>query len=59
MAHAYTPGLKVTDHLHVQKRRILPLKGNVVVKVGDRVNPDDVVARTELPGQRRTAQYCQ
>ncbi|MBU8934532.1 MAG: hypothetical protein KOO62_11060 [candidate division Zixibacteria bacterium] len=50
MAHAYTPGLKVTDHLQVIKRRILPLKGRVVVKVGDRVNPDDVVARTELPG---------
>lgn len=50
MAHAYTPGLKVTDHLQVKKRRILPLKGEVVVKVGDRVSPDDVVARTELPG---------
>lgn len=50
MAHAYTPGLKVTDQLLVKKRRILPLKGDVVVKVGDKVNPDDVVARTELPG---------
>jgi len=50
MAHAYTPGLKVTERLLVKKRRILPLKGKVVVKVGDRVQPDDVVARTELPG---------
>ena len=50
MAHAYTPGLKVTDQLLVKKRRILPLKGDVVVKIGDKVNPDDVVARTELPG---------
>jgi len=50
MTHAYTPGLKVTDRLLVNKSRILPLKGDVVVKVGDRVNPDDVVARTELPG---------
>jgi len=50
MAHAYTPGLKVTKKLLVQKRRILPLKGEVVVKVGDQVNPDDVVARTHLPG---------
>ncbi len=50
MAHAYTPGLKVTDRLLVEKRRILPLKGEVVVKVGDKVEPDDVVARTELPG---------
>lgn len=50
MGHAYTPGLKVTDQLLVSKRRILPLKGDVVVKVGDKVKPDDVVARTELPG---------
>lgn len=50
MAHAYTPGLKVTDHLYVQKRRILPLKGEVTVEVGDLVSPEDVVARTHLPG---------
>lgn len=50
MAHAYTPGLKVTEELLVKKRRILPLKGDVVVKVGDEVNPDEVVARTHLPG---------
>ncbi len=50
MAHAYTPGLKVTEKHLVQKLRILPLKGNVIVKVGDKVNPDDVVARTHLPG---------
>jgi hypothetical protein len=34
----------------VKKQRILPLKGEVMVKVGDRIKPDDVVARTELPG---------
>ncbi len=50
MAHAYTPGLKVTGSQLVEKRRILPLKGEVVVKVGDEVVPDDVVARTHLPG---------
>lgn len=50
MAHAYTPGLKVTERTLITKRRILPLKGDVVVKVGDKVQPDDVVARTELPG---------
>ena len=50
MAHAYTPGLKVTEKMLITKRRILPLKGQVVVKVGDRVHPDNVVARTELPG---------
>jgi hypothetical protein len=50
MAHAYTPGLKVTDNNLVKKNRILPLKGQVVVKVGAKVKPNDVVARTELPG---------
>jgi len=50
MAHAYTPGLKVTDDLIIRKRRILPLKGDVLVKVGDKVTPDVVVARTLLPG---------
>ncbi|MDZ4722814.1 MAG: hypothetical protein SGI97_02750 [candidate division Zixibacteria bacterium] len=50
MAHSYTPGLKVTDKLLVQKHRILPLKGDVLVKVGDRVTEDVVVARTLLPG---------
>ncbi len=50
MAHAYTPGLKVTEKHLIKKNRILPLKGEVLVKVGDKVNPDDVVARTHLPG---------
>jgi hypothetical protein len=50
MTHAYTPGLKVTEKMLIGKQRILPLKGQVIVKVGDHVNPDDVVARTELPG---------
>ena len=50
MGHAYTPGLKVTERLLVRKNRILPLKGDVIVKVGDKVKPDDVVARTLLPG---------
>ncbi|MDD4052244.1 MAG: hypothetical protein PHR28_10165 [candidate division Zixibacteria bacterium] len=50
MAHAYTPGLKVSGRLLITKRRILPLKGEVVAKVGDRVKPDTVVARTFLPG---------
>ena len=50
MAHAYIPGLLVTDRMVVRKRRILPLKGRVTVNVGDAVGPDDVVAETQLPG---------
>ena len=51
MAHAYTPGLKVTDSVTVLKRRILPLKGEVVTNLNDKVKPNDVVARTFLPGE--------
>lgn len=50
MAHTYTPGLKVSQKFLVKKRRILPLKGEVLVKVGQLVGPEDVVARTQLPG---------
>ncbi len=50
MAHAYTPGLRVTRRAVIQKRRILPLKGRVLVGVGDRVSKDQVVAQTDLPG---------
>ncbi len=50
MGHAYTPGLKVTEKILLTKKRILPLKGEVIVKVGDMVKPDDIVARTHLPG---------
>lgn len=51
MGHAYTPGLKVTPKILLKKKRILPLKGDVVVEKGQKVSADDVVARTELPGK--------
>ncbi len=50
MAHSYTPGLKVLHETKVKKERRLPLKGKVVVKKGDRVSPEDIVATTDLPG---------
>ncbi len=54
MAHAYTPGLRVTRQALVQCQRQLPLKGEVVVSQGDRVTRDQVVARTDLPGNVTT-----
>ena len=51
MAHSYTPGLTVTDRTTVLRRRILPLPGAVLVKVGDVVRADTPVARAELPGK--------
>lgn len=50
MANVYTPGLKVTRRIHLTRERRLPLKGEVVVKKGDRVESHQVVARTDLPG---------
>lgn len=50
MGHVYTPGLKVTEYTHIKKKRVLPLKGDVLVKQGDLVKPDDIVAKAELPG---------
>jgi hypothetical protein len=51
MAHSYTPGLTVTERTTVLRRRILPLPGTVLVKVGDVVHADTAVARAELPGK--------
>src|SRR6185436_15413839 len=51
MAAIFTPGLKVTERTVVVKERRLPLEGEVLVKVGDRVKAADVVARTDLPGK--------
>jgi len=50
MAHSYTPGLKVLHETKVDKDRILPLKGDVIVKQNDQVTPEQIVARTHLPG---------
>ncbi|MCH7701816.1 MAG: hypothetical protein IID37_09015 [Planctomycetes bacterium] len=50
MAHSYTPGLKVTEYTTMRYRRILPIKGKVLVKEGDTVKADQVVAEAMLPG---------
>ncbi len=53
MAHAYTPGLKVTERTRVRKQRRLPLRGRVHVAEGDQVAAEQIVASTELPGPVR------
>ncbi|MCE2413901.1 hypothetical protein J4G07_07855 [Candidatus Poribacteria bacterium] len=50
MAHAYTPGLKVTERMTIQKERRLPLQGEVLVEAGTTVQAEDVVAKADLPG---------
>lgn len=54
MGHVYIPGLRVSEYSLIQKKRILPLKGEVTVKEGDFVEPDTVVAQTFLPGKVET-----
>ena len=51
MTHAYTPGLRINERTKVTSRRVLPLLGDVVVKKGDVLKAEDVVARTHLPGK--------
>lgn len=51
MGQAYSAGLTVTDSIILRKERILPLKGKVLVKKGDKVKSEDVVAETLLPGK--------
>ena len=50
MTHAYTPGLKVTHRERHSCRRILPIRGDVLVQTGDRVDAQDIVAQTFMPG---------
>ena len=40
MAHSYTPGLTVTERTTVRRRRLLPLPGEILVKVGEKVHAD-------------------
>ncbi len=50
MATAYTPGLTVTARTVYRVRRLLPIPGEVKVKVGDMVRDRDIVAETFMPG---------
>ncbi len=50
MSKSYTPGLKVLDSTIVIKERKLPLSGEVLVREGDQVDSNKIVASTEIPG---------
>lgn len=54
MGSAYTPGLTVSKDVVVQRIRRLPIKGEVLVKIGDEVQFDSAVARALLPGPLQT-----
>lgn len=50
MAQGYTPGLKVTPCTRWRCRRVLPIPGDVRVAVGDKVQAEDIIAETAMPG---------
>ncbi|MEE9167421.1 MAG: glutamate mutase L [Candidatus Neomarinimicrobiota bacterium] len=49
-AHSYTPGLRVSQRTSIRQKRILPINGKVLVKVGETVDATQVVAETLMPG---------
>ena len=59
MALAYTPGLKVKKETIVQKMRRLPITGEVLVKKGETVDFDTIVARTKVSGDVETIRASQ
>ncbi|MEN3001545.1 MAG: hypothetical protein ABDI19_06845 [Armatimonadota bacterium] len=59
MGTAYTPGLTVSGNTTIRKTRRLPIKGEVLVREGDRVEADTVVARAYLPGILQTVRVAQ
>lgn len=50
-ALAYTPGLKRKTAYKVIKERRLPIAGKPLVKIGDKVSYDTIVARAFVPGE--------
>ncbi|MDP1799024.1 MAG: hypothetical protein Q8K78_16135 [Planctomycetaceae bacterium] len=50
MSQGYTPGLKVTPWTHWRCRRVLPISGDVRVSVGAKVQAEEVIAETAMPG---------
>jgi hypothetical protein len=50
-AQAYTPGLKIKKSLLLRKIRELPIPGRVLVRKGDIIDYDTIVAEMKLPGE--------
>ncbi|HXH62082.1 MAG TPA: hypothetical protein VNI20_12075 [Fimbriimonadaceae bacterium] len=59
MGSAYTPGLTVSGDTVVRKVRRLPIKGELLVKSGERVGPDQVVARALIPGPQQAIKLAE
>jgi len=59
LGSAYTPGLTVSGDTVVERIRRLPIKGEVLVKAGDVVDHDSVIARAMLPGLLQTVRLAE
>lgn len=51
MAHAFTPGLKRRPSIVIKRVRELVVPGKLSVKIGDRVNSQDIIGKAELLGE--------
>jgi hypothetical protein len=59
MPAVYTPGLRVSSDTLVRHQRRLPMRGQVLVRVGDAVAAEQAVARVEMPGNLHTIRAAQ
>lgn len=59
MANHFSPGLTVSARHTVRKRRELPIKGEILAKLGEPVRGDTVVARAELEGELRIVRVAE
>ncbi len=59
MPVAYTPGLRIAADTIVRRTRRLPMRGEVMVKPGDIIGAETVVARAQLPGDMSVLRAAQ
>jgi len=59
MGGAFTPGLMISANTAIRKVRRLPIRGQVLARVGDRVEADTVVAQVEIPGTLAVVKVAQ
>jgi hypothetical protein len=51
-SQAYTPGLKRKESTIIRKARMLPVPGEVLIKEGEITNPETIIARTSVTGEK-------
>jgi len=59
VSKALTPALAVSSRSTIRRRRDLPIAGEVLVKEGDSVTGDQVVARAQLEGELRLVRVAE